>query len=123
MDDDPTTSHARGYKRLADLMAWNPSGAIFSRFRAANALNLLGLQAEICRIQRDLARLVSRDESQSEHPIRKRYKFDWSALHDGEKGNNEQYLKVKELREKLSEYSSSSFSFSLFLLLLIHFSV
>ena len=104
-------------------MAWNPSGAIFSRFRAANALNLLGLQAEICRIQGDLARLVSRDESQNEDPIRKRYQFDWSALQDGEKGNNEQYLKIKELREKLSEYSWYSFSFSLFLLLLIHFSV
>ena len=101
----PTSPQARGYRRLADYMAWDPSRAIFLRFRAANVLNLLGLQAEICRLQEDLARIVERDENQAEHPIRKQYQHDWSALQDEEEGQNDQKLKIQELRAKLNEYS------------------
>ena len=103
MESQPTTCNACGYKRLADFMAWNPPGAIFPRFRAANAFNLLGLQAEVCRLQQKLMRQVEADEKQD--PARTRFQVDWSALQDEERGSSEQKQLVMKLRQTLNEYS------------------
>jgi len=86
-------------------MAWNPSSAIFYRFRAANALNLLGLQAEISRLESKLLQTTIKDESQTQTLIQKRYQYDWISLQEGEDGNSQQMKLILELREKLKEYS------------------
>jgi Family of unknown function (DUF6594) len=108
MDDDevPRSSpHSRGYRRLADFMAWDPSVAIFHRFRAANALNLLGLQAEIARLESKLLLTTIQDETQAQDPGKKRYQYDWTSLQEGEGGDSQQRKLILELREKLKEYS------------------
>lgn len=103
----PTSSRSRGYRRLADYMAWDRPTAIFRRFLAANAFNLLGLQAEICRLQEDLLRQVETDEKHD--PAQSQYQINWSALLDGDNGSSEQRRVVMELRRTLGEYSQSVF--------------
>jgi hypothetical protein len=102
--DLPTRHGTRGYKRLADFMAWDPSTAILPRFRSANMFNLLGLQAEVCRLQDELMHLIERDSENAEQP-QKDYANDWSVLQAGENGKSEQRLKILELRTKIAEYS------------------
>lgn len=48
MTEQPTRPETSGYQRVTDFMAWEELCAIFPRLKAANYLNLLGLQAEIC---------------------------------------------------------------------------
>lgn len=103
----PTPPHARGYRRLADFMAWSPQTAMFSRFRAANALNILGMQAEICRLQKQLVETTIRDEHQDDQPIRKQYQYNWASLEDGEDGNSDQRQLILKLRKTLKQYSQS----------------
>lgn len=104
----PSDPHSRGYRRLADFMAWNPSYAIFYRFRAANALNLLGLQAEISRLESRLLQTTIQDENQAQDPVKKTYQNDWTSLQDGEGGNSQQWKLILDLRQRLNEYSNCS---------------
>ncbi|KAI0857983.1 hypothetical protein F4860DRAFT_487793 [Xylaria cubensis] len=101
----PTSSGSIGYRRLADYMAWNPLAAIFERFRSANILNLLGLQAEIARLQDELIKITAADEAQAD--VRKLYQVDWSALQDSEGGNSQQRKLIMSLRETLKEYNTA----------------
>ncbi|KAI1120216.1 hypothetical protein F5Y10DRAFT_137095 [Nemania abortiva] len=103
----PTCSCSKGYRRLADYMAWNPSAAIFERFRSANILNLLGLQAEIARLQDELIETTRADEAQTDQPIRKKYQYDWPALQVGEDGNSRQRELIMKLRKALNEYNTA----------------
>jgi hypothetical protein len=107
-EKEQSSPHSRGYRRLADFMAWNPSVAIFYRFRAANALNLLGLQAEISRLESKLLQATIQDEMGPPNSIKKRYQYDWTSLQDGESGNSKQRQLILELRERLKEYSKHS---------------
>ncbi|KAI1430194.1 hypothetical protein F5Y12DRAFT_6913 [Xylaria sp. FL1777] len=98
----PTSPDFTGYRRLADYMAWNPSTAIFERFRSANILNLLGLQAEIARIQDELMRTTI-----SEKPLGNQYQNDWTALEYGDGGDRAQRKLIMRLRERLKEYNTA----------------
>ncbi|OJJ72197.1 hypothetical protein ASPBRDRAFT_207437 [Aspergillus brasiliensis CBS 101740] len=105
----PTAPERRGYRRLADFMAWEPGVAIFPRFQSANLFNLLGLQAEVCQLQEELANIMRKDD-QSSDLLRRAYSVNWSALQTGDNGNSEQRLKILELRSKLAEYNSALMS-------------
>ncbi|KAI0530301.1 hypothetical protein GGR58DRAFT_493856 [Xylaria digitata] len=106
-DRPPTSPSSIGYRRLADYMAWDPPTAIFERFRSANYLNLLGLQAEIARLQDELMKTTVADEAQDNQPLRKEYQYNWPALQDGEDGKSRQRELIMELRKALKEYNTA----------------
>lgn len=89
-----------GHPLLADYMGRMPQIAIFRRFGATNALDLLYRQAEIVRMETRLHKLQARDAKTSEDP--KRYATNWHFLSGDD---NEQWELFKELRVKLKEYS------------------
>ena len=103
-DQSPTTPESYGYKRLAEFMAWDPQAAIVHRFRATNVLNILILQADICRLQEELFKLTQSYKDLNEQ--QKQYHFDWSTLEAlSDESNVEMRNKVLDLRKCLKEYS------------------
>lgn len=93
----------RGYRRLAEFMAWDPALAIFPRFRAANNLNLLLLQAEISELEDDINLRSEIEDSLDDA----KKSCDFAALRD-DRENDTRWKKCLELRAKLAEYSTSS---------------
>lgn len=93
----------RGYQQLADLMAWDSNLAIFPRFRSANMLCLLHMQAEISELQERLEDLGYVNNKSSEEK-RRQLCYDWSVLKDLGSESPEKKL-LYELRSKLAEYS------------------
>jgi len=97
------TRQRRGYRRLADFMAWDPSMAIFPRFRAANNLNLLQLQAEITELEIRLNDAADIDD-EAQDPQWRYLSCDFETLKSlGDQ--SEQWKAFTKLREKLNEYS------------------
>jgi hypothetical protein len=92
----------RGYRRLAEFMAWDPAVAIFPRFRRANHLNLLLLQAEISELEDEID---LRSEIEDDLDLAQK-SCDFAALRD-EGENDTRWKKCLELRAKLAEYSTS----------------
>jgi hypothetical protein len=99
----PTSPEARGYRRLADFMAWDTRAAIFPRFQSANMLNLLSLQVEVCQLQEELVDMMNEDDKSLNE--RKWYATNLQILMRSEEGQSQQWLKMQKLREKLNEYS------------------
>ena len=52
----------RGYRRLAEFMAWDRATAIFPRFHVANLHNLLLMQAEISELEEQLNDAIDDDD-------------------------------------------------------------
>lgn len=105
----PTNPGARGYRRLADFMAWYPRAAIFPRFHALNLFNLLGLQAEIAQLEEEFDRIAEENNNcQDASSKKKEYSFSWLVLQEAEGGQSKQLLKTLELRKKLAEYSMTT---------------
>jgi hypothetical protein len=92
----------RGYRRLAEFMAWDPALAIFPRFRAANNLNLLLLQAEISELEDDINLRSEVEDSLGDA----QKSCDFTALRD-DREDDTRWKKCLELRAKLTEYSMS----------------
>jgi hypothetical protein len=92
-----------GYQRLADFMAWEPSLAIFPRFRSANMLCLLQMQAEITELEEQINDLAYVDSTTGDE-TRKELPFDWSMLKTLGEGSLQYRLHAK-LRILLAEYS------------------
>ena len=91
-----------GYTNLASLMGKNPEVAIFRRFSALNAKNLLYLQAELVNLEARLQRYAA-DSANSRNGV---YEIDWFALSRSEKdGDRRQWDTFLEIRAKLKEYS------------------
>src|SRR5271170_516830 len=98
-----------GYHRLAALISLCPDMAIFRRFTALNAYNLLSLQAELAELESELNDIVI-DDRTSKDPKKTPFEF---SIYDlkGAHGNPDhelQWSKVLEIREKLREYCLSS---------------
>ena len=108
-----TTSNApqsvqrkRGYRRLAEFMAWDRATAIFPRFHVANLHNLLLMQAEISELEERLNDAID-DDDKSDGESQK-YSCDWSSLkQDGPMSL--QWRTCQALRTKLAEYSTCVF--------------
>ena len=92
----------KGYRRLADFMAWEPSLAIFPRFRSASMLCLLHLQAQITELEDQLKDLAYADNTSGEK-TRRELAFDWSVMKTLGKGSP-QYKLHADLRALLAEY-------------------
>jgi hypothetical protein len=98
-----------GYAKMAFLMGEFPEVAIFRRFGALNAQNLLYLQAELKELETSLRKYALEDQN-SGHPERIYYSKDWftlkescDATYEGADGN--QWSTMLSIRAKLKEYS------------------
>jgi hypothetical protein len=97
---------AGSYPRLSEFMGLWPEVAIFRRFGALNAQNLLFLQAELAHLERELKVIREREEKQEDAKglLAQRSWFELSqATEDGE--YCPQWTVIQDIRSKLSEYS------------------
>jgi len=103
-----------GYATIGKLMGHHPQLALFRRFGALNAQNLLYLQAELTYLELEL-RVVEGKNRQSSHPQKRDYTGSWWKLRQGYElqvsqtptGEQHQWGIVLKIREKLKEYSKS----------------
>lgn len=102
----PDVPRKRGYRRLAEYMAWDPATAIFPRFQVANLNNLLLMQAEISELEEQLNDAVDADDSADGQ--NRKYSCDWSLLKQ-EGATSLQWRTCQTLRTKLAEYSEYAF--------------
>lgn len=96
------------YNKLSKFMGALPEVAIFRRFGALNAQNLLFLQAELVRLEDEL-QSIREDDAQSADLEKKQSHQSWRSLvlaHEQDEGANSQWRKVLEIRDKLKEYST-----------------
>lgn len=96
-----------GYTDLALLMGQYPESAIYRRFSALNAENLLYLQAELVNLEKRYRKLKS--TAVANDPEKINYDEDWYMLkHSGQAvPNDEVWTTFLEIRSKLKEYSES----------------
>jgi len=99
-----------GYPRLAALMGKEKDVAIFRRFDDLNILSLLALQAEIIDLEKDFRRECRIDDmvgdGQQQQPSSpSRYSENFKLSREN---NSAQYRKLKDLHDRLREYSSST---------------
>lgn len=94
-----------GYPTLASRMSLIPEIAVFRRFGALNAQNLLYLQAELQDMEQSLRNLQVRDSKSAGEASWHSINW-WYLAHAAERGSNpEQWNLVQEIRKKLDEYS------------------
>lgn len=103
-------SPPKGYPQVATFMANNPEMMVVRRFGGLNVRNLLYLQAELIRIEKELLECEIRDAESKvgEEHDRRRYPRDYLAVFNSrnEVGRNNQWLLIHEMRAKLKEYST-----------------
>ena len=103
----PLKDLVTGYPKLAGQMELIPETAIFRRFGALNAQNLLYLQAELIYLEKQL-RNCELVDNQSRHGSKSKYALDWFWLSQSAiDGDEIQWNFVLKIREKLKEYSKS----------------
>ena len=93
-----------GYPKLAAHMAIDPEYAIFRKFSALNAQNLLYYQAELVGLEHDLEETAAEDRESLDE---EKHVFDnnWFRLSNAEPGKGFQHTQVLKLRQTLKEYS------------------
>jgi hypothetical protein len=96
-----------GYPKLASYMEQCSEEVIFRQFRRLNLLNLMSLQAELVALESEYLKACQKDSS-SENPTLKSLSKSFSSLREyGSTSRSEQYELLKNIREKLKEYSMS----------------
>jgi hypothetical protein len=104
---DPFPELVIGYPKLAAKIEILPEAAIYRRFGALNAQNLLYYQAELTYLEQDL-RTQQRKDRDDKIGCGNSYATNWIWLKDSkEEGNGRQLELVLEIREKLAKYSKS----------------
>lgn len=104
---NPLDPLVTGYPKLAGYMEVLPEIAIFRRFGALNARNLLYLQSELCTIERMLINQEKVDSVKGGN--QGKYALDWFWLSQSEKdGDTAQLELVIKMRQTLKEYSMLS---------------
>src|SRR4051812_3045401 len=106
------STYKGGYERLAQGMRASDSMAIFRRFATLSIENLLYLQADLVRLERDLRRSQEEDRT-SKHNFRSRYSMDWELIYHSRKeafGASPQQLEtILEIRSRLKEYRKAPY--------------
>ena len=99
-----------GYLKLSTFQGRFPEVAIFRRFAALNARNILYMQAELSHLELELNEITLEDH-QSEDAKRRTYSQDWWMLNQASKEGESpaQMRKILEIREKLQAYSMKRF--------------
>ena len=93
------------YNKLAALVGTHQELALFRKYGALNAKNLLYMQAELTHLQSELARIELEDKY-SEDPRKATYITSVFDLRDSDGTSRDlQWRKILEIREKLKVYS------------------
>lgn len=93
-----------GYPALAQFMGKIPESAVFRRFGALTALDLLYRQAELMLFEERLRKDQERD-SESTMEMQRNFALDWYMLADeGSDSDRRQWQLVLQMRPKLKEY-------------------
>jgi hypothetical protein len=102
---DPFPDSVVGYPKLAAKFGVLPEAAIYRRFGALNAQNLLYYQAELTYLERKLQAQQQRDNNdQKGHGAS--YAINWYWLRQSKTdGDGRQYELVMQIREVLKQYS------------------
>lgn len=101
------TNPTMNYHLLALLISLQPNFAIFRRFLASNARDLLRLQAEIVSLESNLESIIA-DDRASGDPGKAEFEFCFASLKGSPHPSREkglQWEKQVELGKKLSDYS------------------
>ncbi|KAF1950487.1 hypothetical protein CC80DRAFT_482584 [Byssothecium circinans] len=109
---DPLKGHPAGYPKLAGRMGIMPTAAMFRRFGALNARNLLYFQSELMSLEKKLFKAEAED-SESDKGMKSKYakSFFWlntsTNVKDGElrDGDTTQRDLVMKMRELLRDYN------------------
>jgi hypothetical protein len=105
--NDPLHKMVKGYPKLAARMEIQPELAIYRRFGALNAQNLLYLQAELESLENNLRKQQIQDDNdkQGNGP---RYAKDWYWLNESKNGAKDEQLQLQlvlQIRSTLKAYS------------------
>jgi hypothetical protein len=105
--NDPLHKIVKGYPKLAARMEIQPELAIYRRFGALNAQNLLYLQAELETLEKNLRKQQIQDDNdkQGNGP---RYAKDWYWLNESKNGAKDEQLQLQlvlQIRSTLKAYS------------------
>ncbi|KAH3917014.1 hypothetical protein HBH56_051130 [Parastagonospora nodorum] len=104
---DPFPKSVIGYPKLARKIDIQPELAIFRRFGALNALNLLYFQAELTDLEEKLTRQQVEDD-QDRKGTKAMYAKTWYRLQESEEnGDTEQLDLVLRMRELLKKYNKA----------------
>lgn len=94
-----------GYAKLSSLMANDSEFAVYRKFGALNAQNLLYYQAELMGLEEHLHELAA--ENHTSQDLEKRlFSDDYFVLSHAESGKSQQFEKMMQNRSTLKEYSS-----------------
>ena len=107
-----------GYAKLASQMSIDPQYAIYRKFGALNALNLLYYQAELVGLEADLQATAAEDRV-SQDSEKRLFDANWFELSNAGPGKNMQYQQLLQLRQTLKEYSMYRSQLPLALMLLL----
>jgi hypothetical protein len=105
----PSVGSSMNYHLLASLISLQPDFAIFRRFLAANARDLLRLQGEITHLESDLGSIIAADRA-SDDLEKKEFEFCIASLKGPPHPSRErglQWEKQVELGQKLGAHSQS----------------
>ena len=107
---DPLHDLQDGYPKLAGRMGIQPEMAMFKRFGALNARNLLYMQSELMNLERCLKRAEMEDAMarQGDKPNYSR-DFYWLRYSELVGPDTRQLNLIKRIRDVLKEYSTLSY--------------
>jgi len=107
--EHPLDAYVKGYPKIAHRMGLVPETAMFRRFGALNARNLLYLQQELAVIEKKLIK-QEWDDNQSQGSKKCKYAIDARWLHSATSardGDTKQKDLILEMRNLLNQYSES----------------
>ena len=96
-----------GYAKLSSVISTDSEFAIYRRFGALNAQNLLYYQAELLGLEDDLNVIASQDRN-SQDSEKREFAYNWAELSQAADGKNLQHEKFMKIRKTLREYSQRS---------------
>ena len=96
-----------GYAKLSSVVSNDSEFAIYRKFGALNAQNLLYYQAELLGLEDDLNDIASKDRN-SQDIEKREFAYNWAELSQAAAGKNLQNEKFMKIRKTLREYSQCS---------------
>ena len=96
-----------GYAKLSSVMSTDSEFAIYRKFGALNAQNLLYYQAELLGLEDDLNDIASRDRN-SQDSEKRNFAYNWAELNQAADGKDLQLEKFMKIRKTLKDYSQHS---------------